>query len=68
MNNKEIEELINHEKFIATKPYIRKLKEVIETLEYLRTAIYYEEIDTKKAVEEITELLTETLDVEVSLL
>lgn len=66
MNQKEIEELVNHEKFIATKPYIRKLKEVIETLEYLRTAIYYEEIDTKKAIEEITELLTETLDVEVS--
>ena len=66
MNQKEIEELINHETFIATKPYKRKLKEVIETLKYLRTAIYYEEIDTNKAVEEITELLTETLDVEVS--
>ena len=64
--NKEIEDLINHEKFIAIKPYQKKLKEVIETLEYLRTAIYYEEIDTNKAVEEITELLTETLDVEVS--
>lgn len=64
--NKEIEDLINHEKFIATKPYIKKLAEVIDTLEYLRTAIYHEEIDTKKAVEEITELLTETLDVEVS--
>ena len=49
--NKEIEELINHEKFIATKPYIRKLGEVINTLEYLRTAIYHEEIDTKKAFE-----------------
>lgn len=64
--NKEIEDLINHEKFIAIKPYKRKLKEVIETLEYLRIAIYHEGIDTKKAVEEITELLTETLDVEVS--
>lgn len=66
MNQKEIEELINHEKFIATKPYKRKLAEVIETLKYLRTGLYHEEIDTKKAIEEITELLTETLDVEVS--
>lgn len=66
MSEKEIEELVNHEKFIATAPYKKKLAEVIETLKYLREGLYHEGIDTKKAVEEITELLTETLDVEVS--